>query len=160
MASTSRQPQVELRHAFEEVAPYASTSGRSAMLVKKLPYDVFINHRGPDVKHTLAATVYNTLTGMGLRVFLDSQKLELGDFLPTEIEDVMRGASFHIAIFSPNYAQSPWCLAELSFMLRTGVQIVPFFYDVQPDDVRYAKGVYADAFSRHKMKGRYSTEKL
>ncbi|GLJ36536.1 hypothetical protein SUGI_0734090 [Cryptomeria japonica] len=153
MASTSR-------HAFEEVVPSASISGRSTMPVKKLPYDVFINHRGPDVKHTLAATLYNTLTGMGLRIFLDSEELELGDFLPTEIQEAMHGAPFHIAIFSENYAQSPWCLAELSFMLKTGAQIVPIFYHVQPEDVRYAKGVYADAFDRHKKKGRYSSDKL
>jgi len=161
MASTSRLPENELTNAFEEVAPSASTYGRSTMLVKKLPYDVFINHRGLDVKHTLAATLYNTFTGMGLRVFLDSEELELGDFLPAEIEDAMRSASLHIAVFSLNYAQSPWCLAELSFMLKTGNHIVPVFYHVQPHDVRYAeKGVYADAFSHHKKKRRYTSEKL
>ncbi|GLJ29009.1 hypothetical protein SUGI_0572520 [Cryptomeria japonica] len=72
----------------------------------------------------------------------------------------MSSALLHIAIFSKNYAQSSWCLAELSFMLKTGTQIVPVFYHVQPDDVRYAKGVYAEAFFRHTKKGRYTLEKL
>ncbi|XP_057817737.2 disease resistance protein Roq1 isoform X1 [Cryptomeria japonica] len=147
--------------AFEQVVPSASTSGRSTQMPdRKLPYDVFINHRGPDVKHTLAAALYKTLTGMGLRVFLDEEELEYGDFLPGEIEEAMRGALLHIAIFSKNYAQSSWCLAELSFMLKTGTQIVPVFYHVKPDDVRYAKGVYAEAFSRHTEKGRYTLKKL
>ncbi|GLJ33982.1 hypothetical protein SUGI_0683450 [Cryptomeria japonica] len=153
-------PSASAAHAFEQVAPSTSTSARSTRPERKLPYDVFINHRGPDVKHTLAASLYNTLTGMGLRVFLDKEELELGDFLPTEIEEAMRSASLHIAIFSKNYAQSPWCLAELSFMLKTGTQIIPVFYHVQPDHVRYAKGVYADAFSRHTEKGRYTLAKL
>ncbi|GLJ36539.1 hypothetical protein SUGI_0734160 [Cryptomeria japonica] len=143
-------------HAFEEVAPAASTSGRHT----KPPYDVFINHRGPDVKHTLAAALYKTLTGIRLRVFLDSEELQLGSFLPREIEEAMRSASLHLVIFSQNYAQSPWCLAELSFMLKTGVQIIPIFYYIQPDEVRYAKGVYAEALDRHKKKGRYSLRKL
>ncbi|GLJ34594.1 hypothetical protein SUGI_0695780 [Cryptomeria japonica] len=137
------------------MAPYPSTSA-----TKKLPYDIFINHRGPDVKKTVATTLYNTLNGMGLRVFLDSEELELGDSLPKEIEEAMRSASLHLAVFSKNYAQSPWCLAELSFMLKTGTQIVPIFYHIQPDDVRYANGVFADAFSRHEKKRRHTPEKL
>ncbi|GLJ34138.1 hypothetical protein SUGI_0686330 [Cryptomeria japonica] len=72
----------------------------------------------------------------------------------------MSSAKLHIAIFSPNYAQSPWCLEELSFMLTTGTQIVPVFYHLQPDDVQYAKGVFADAFSTHEKKGRYTRQKL
>ncbi|XP_057847159.2 toll/interleukin-1 receptor-like protein [Cryptomeria japonica] len=145
MASTSRHPELEITNAFEGIAPSASTSGRSTD--RKLPYDVFINHRGPDVKHTLAATLYKTLTGMGLRVFLDKEELELGDFPPAEIEEAMRSASLHIAILSQNYAQSPWCLAELSFILKTGIPIIPVFYHVEPADIRYATGVYAGAFS-------------
>ncbi|GLJ33270.1 hypothetical protein SUGI_0669410 [Cryptomeria japonica] len=127
---------------------------------RKLPYDIFINHRGPDVKEGLATDLYKTLTGMGLRVFLDKEELELGDLLPAEIEGAMHSALLHIAIFSKSYAQSPWCLAELSFMLKTGTQIIPIFYHIQPGDVRHAKGVYAEAFSEHKKKGRYTSEKL
>ncbi|XP_057828280.2 disease resistance protein Roq1-like [Cryptomeria japonica] len=99
-------------------------------------------------------------SGMGLNVFLDSEELELGDHFPTEIEAAIKSASLHIAIFSENYSQSRWCLEELSFMCRTGTKIVPIFYHVKPEDVRYAKGVYAAAFERHKKKGRYTLEKL
>ncbi|XP_059076797.1 disease resistance protein RPV1-like [Cryptomeria japonica] len=138
---------------FEEFAPSTSTSGRS--------YDVFINHRGVDVKHTLATTLYKMLTnGMGLRVFLDSEELELGDSLPKELIEAMKSASLHIAIFSKNYAQSRWCLDELSFMFRTGTKIIPIFYYIDIGDVRYAKGVYAKAFDLHEKKGRYTSEKL
>eukprot|EP01018_Ginkgo_biloba_P022184 Gb_02462 [translate_table: standard] len=98
---------------------------------------------------------------MGLRVFLDSQELELGDDLPAKIQDAMIAASLHVAIFSQNYAQSPWCLAELSFMLKIGAKIIPVFYYVAPSDLRYVeKGVYADAFVRHEENGRYNYRKL
>ncbi|XP_057852039.2 disease resistance protein RPV1 [Cryptomeria japonica] len=158
VASTSTaisQSQNEVAKAFQDMAPYPLSSG-----TKKLPYDIFINHRGPDVKRPLATDLYDTLNGMGLRVFLDSEELELGDSLPKELEEAMRSASLHLAIFSKNYAQSPWCLAELSFMLKTGTQIVPVFYHIKPDDVRYANGVFADAFSLHEKKGRHTPEKL
>ncbi|GLJ34586.1 hypothetical protein SUGI_0695640 [Cryptomeria japonica] len=88
------------------------------------------------------------------------KELELGDSLPRELEAVMRHASLHLAILSKSYAQSPWCLAELAFMLKTGTRIVPVFYHVKPEDVRYAKGDFADAFARHEQKRRYSIEKL
>ncbi|XP_059064108.1 disease resistance protein Roq1 [Cryptomeria japonica] len=148
------------RNAFEGLAPSTSTSGRSIMPVKKVPYDIFINHRGPDVKKGVATNLYNTLNGIGVRVFLDEKELELGDSFPHEVEEAMSSSSLHLAIFSENYAQSPWCLAELSFMLETGTQIVPIFYHIQPEVVRYAKGVYAEAFSRHEKKGRHTPEKI
>ena len=138
---------------FEEFAPSTSASGRS--------YDVFINHRGSDVKKTLATTLYKMLTyGMGLRVFLDSEELQLGDSLPTELKEAMKSVSLHIAIFSEKYAESRWCLDELSFMFRTGTRIIPIFYHIDIAAVRHAKGVYAEAFESHKNKGRYSSEKL
>ncbi|KAH9289130.1 hypothetical protein KI387_033247, partial [Taxus chinensis] len=158
MASTSTPDKNELTNPFEEFAPFTSSKR-----IKQLPYDVFINHRGPDVKHTLAMDLYHALSGMGLRPFLDSKELETGDFLPREITEAMRSAELHIAIFSEKYAESPWCLAELSFMLKTDTPIVPVFYYVDPADVRWVnkgKGVFAPAFLQLEEKGRYTAEKL
>ncbi|KAH9294300.1 hypothetical protein KI387_040493 [Taxus chinensis] len=75
----------------------------------------------------------------------------------------MRSAELHIAIFSEKYAESPWCLAELLFMLKTGTPIVPVFYYVDPADLRWVdkgKGGYAPSFLEHEEKGRYTPEML
>ncbi|XP_059064013.1 disease resistance protein RPV1 isoform X2 [Cryptomeria japonica] len=147
--------------AFQGIAPPASTS--TSTLMHKPCYDVFINHRGPDCKHTLASSIYNLLKNMKVPAFLDSEELEYGDFLPTTLEAAMRNALLHIAIFSKTYADSAWCLAELSFMLKTGAKIVPVFYHVEPTDLRWVaqgKGKYVDAFVKYENKGRYSPEKL
>ncbi|KAH9288998.1 hypothetical protein KI387_033115, partial [Taxus chinensis] len=128
-----------------------------------IPYDVFINHRRPDVTFTLATTIRHTLYRMGLKVFLDVDSVEVGDLLPTTTQETMRAASLHIAIFSPNYAQSPWCLTELTYMLKTGATVIPVFYHVQPADLRWVvqgNGIYADAFSEHEKKGRCSLRNL
>ncbi|GLJ34140.1 hypothetical protein SUGI_0686350 [Cryptomeria japonica] len=146
-------------NVIEKVVPSLYTCGTS-MPMENLPYDVFINHCGMDVKKTFANSLYNTLIGLGFRVFLDSKELELGEFFPTALEAAMSSAKLHIAIFSANYGQSPWCLEELSIMLTTGTQIVPVFYHIQPDDIRYAKGAFADAFSKHEKEGRYTRKQL
>ncbi|XP_059065771.1 disease resistance protein RPV1 [Cryptomeria japonica] len=93
---------------------------------------------------------------------LDEKELELGDFITAEIEEAMRTSLIHIAIFSPRYAESPWCLAELSYMLKTGTTIIPVFYDVEPSDLRYLKGPFGAAFEEHenKKRKRYAPEKL
>ncbi|XP_057846239.2 disease resistance protein RUN1 isoform X2 [Cryptomeria japonica] len=128
------------------------------------PYHVFINHRGPDVKKTLASHIYYALETHGLRVFLDKQELQVGDFLTPAIQSAIRSASVQIAIFSKTYAQSPWCLDELVWMLDsdpTSIKIIPIFYDIEPSELRHVeKGAYATAFEEHRRKGRVTDERV
>ncbi|XP_059073886.1 toll/interleukin-1 receptor-like protein [Cryptomeria japonica] len=131
------------------------------MLCRKC--DVFINHRGLDVKHKLASNIYFALDAIGLRPFLDVEVLEPGVAIPSTIQEAMTSASLHISILSHNYAQSSRCLDELSFMLRTGTKTIPIFYHVEPSDAQWViqgKGIYADAFSEHEKKGRFGSEKI
>ncbi|GLJ34294.1 hypothetical protein SUGI_0689170 [Cryptomeria japonica] len=81
--------------------------------------------------------------------------MKLADSFPTSVQEVMRKVSLHIPIISKNYLQSPWCLAELAFMLKTGSKILPVFYDIEPNSL----GSVTYAFS-HKKKGEYSSRKL
>jgi len=109
-------------------------------------YDVFLNHRGTDVKETLATHLYKRLTDKGLRVFLDKEELQEGDDIPSHLKGAIRSASVHIAIFSTNYAESSWCLNELLVMLESGKPVIPIFYGVKPDVLRWTlggNGVYA-----------------
>ncbi|GLJ33351.1 hypothetical protein SUGI_0670920 [Cryptomeria japonica] len=123
-------------------------------------YDVFINHRGPDVKQTLATQLYNSLEQLGIRAFLDSEEKELGNSILSTIETAIRSAKVHIAIFSKRYAESAWCLAELVLMSESKAKIIPVFYEVKPSDLRRIEtGVYAEAFIKYEEKGRY-LEKL
>ncbi|KAH9303604.1 hypothetical protein KI387_008008, partial [Taxus chinensis] len=122
-------------------------------------YHVFINHRGPDVKKTLASLIYHALTRSGLRVFLDKKELRAGDSVSPAILSAIHSASVHIAIFSKRYAESAWCLNELIQMLQSQrshqAKVIPVFCDVQPSDLRYIdKGIYAQAFCKHIKDGR------
>jgi hypothetical protein len=126
-------------------------------------YDVFINHRGPDCKKTLATDLYNRLRGYGLRVFLDQLELQEGDDLTAQIKGAILKASVHIAIFSENYAESNWCLDELLLMFQSTAKILPVFYiGVKPSDLRWArgehKGVYARALRKLEMKTTFDSQ--
>eukprot|EP00253_Pinus_taeda_P031775 PITA_31775 len=123
----------------------------------KKKYDVFLNHRGPDVKKTIASCLYRWLTSRspGLQVFLDSQEMEEGQNLNTQITEAIASASLHVAIFSPRYAESIWCLEELHLMFESGKPIIPIFYKVRPADLRSAqehRGAYAAALDKHENK--------
>lgn len=163
-ASVASGEQVYLRrNAFDGLIISPPDLAESSSGMKHLPYDVFISHCGVDVKYRLTNTIYKKLDGTGRRVFLDKSEPELGDFFPEALEQAMASASLHIAIFSENYAQSPWCLDELIFMLQTAVKFIPIFYHVEPSTLRWAiegKGIYADAFFKHANSSRYSSEKL
>eukprot|EP01018_Ginkgo_biloba_P013544 Gb_18730 [translate_table: standard] len=152
----SKAKEKQAEKAFEGIAPYTSPPSTVPAHI----CDVFINHRGVDVKKTLATNIYHTLRGMGLHVFLDVEEFELGDDLPVKIQDAMSTASVHLAIFSKNYARSPWCLAELAFMMKTGGKIIPVFYNTEVSHIRYLKGDYGAAFAEHRSKGRYDSRKL
>jgi len=107
-----------------------------------LDYDVFINHRGPDVKKTLASHLYHGLVERGLRVFLDIEEMHEGDSLTSQIEGAIRTAFVHIAIFSGTYAKSRWCLDELVLMLESGRFIIPVFHNVKPSELTSKNGKY------------------
>eukprot|EP01018_Ginkgo_biloba_P040749 Gb_18999 [translate_table: standard] len=152
-SSSSCQSKNENENAFHGIAPGSSFEGSDN--------DVFINHRGPDVKATLVTLINRHLSVFNVRVFLDQKELRTGDFLPLAIQHAITTCKVHVAIFSKNYVQSPWCLAELSFMRKTGSKIIPVYYDVQPSEVRYVySGLYAQAFRKHEEKKRIDSQTL
>lgn len=133
----------------------SSSSAPSCSDSTPYPYfDLFINHRGPDVKDTFAAHLYRRLLDHGLQVFLDKHELLEGHPITPQICAAIKGASLHIAIFSPTYAESKWCLEELVLMLKSKATILPVFYKVKPHQLRWTvkDGAYAEALRRLEQK--------
>ena len=118
-------------------------------------FDVFLNHRGPDVKSTFVAHLEDALICAGFRPFLDARSLMKGDPACKSIDQALDMAKVHVAVVSRGYAESKYCLNELVAMMRSGKPVVPVFYDVEPVDLRWVEnGVFADALEKHKSKGR------
>eukprot|EP00253_Pinus_taeda_P036398 PITA_36398 len=134
----------------------ASASSSTSASTSYPHYDVFINHRGCDVKETIALDLYKRLSSCGLQVFLDKPKMEPGLNISFQINAAIQRASVHIAIFSPNYADSKWCLDELVNMVNSGATIIPIFYKVKPSVVRKTgtdrNEAYARALRKHEQK--------
>ena len=127
------------------VAPAAG-----AATLKSGEYDVFINHRGPDVRKTFVAHLGKALSSYGI---------PYAEPVFEELDKALKGACVHVAIFSKRYAESIYCLDELCAMLKSGRRIIPVFYDVDPGDLRRPEvGPYREAFEKHQERGR--TEKI
>ncbi|XP_023542179.1 vesicle-associated protein 1-4-like [Cucurbita pepo subsp. pepo] len=97
--------------------------------------DVFINHRGIDTKKNVAGLLFDHLTRIGLRPFLDSKNMRPGDKLFDEIKEGIRSSKIGIAVFSPRYCESYYCLHELAMMVENKKKIIPIFVDVRPSEL-------------------------
>lgn len=142
----------------------ASSSSMASPASSPYPhYDVFLNHRGADVKATFAKDLYHRLTCSRLQVFLDVPEMNSGRDICAEIEAAIGVASVHVAIFSPGYAESKWCLEELALMVASmesrAAIILPVFYNVKPSELQYA-GRYSEALRIHEEKKHYDLQTI
>uniref|UniRef100_A0A2N9GGL2 TIR domain-containing protein n=2 Tax=Fagus sylvatica TaxID=28930 RepID=A0A2N9GGL2_FAGSY len=99
--------------------------------------DVFINHRGIDTKRTVAGLLYNHLSeSMRLKPFLDSKNMKPGDKLFDKIDTAIRSCKLGVAVFSPRYCESYFCLHELALIMESKKKVIPIFCDVKPSQLR------------------------
>ncbi|GLJ23352.1 hypothetical protein SUGI_0441830 [Cryptomeria japonica] len=92
------------------------SSSQSRSIVSPKLYDIFISHRGPDVKDNLAKQLYELLKERERKAFLDR---EGGDSITSAIHNAICSSRVQIAIFSKaGYAESSMCLNELVLMLQ------------------------------------------
>ena len=99
-------------------------------------YDVFINHRGIDTKWNFARSLYDNLTRMRIRTFLDMMSMKPGDKLFDDIDKAILGCKVGVAVFSPRYFESDSCLYELALLMESKKRLVPIFYNVKPSQLR------------------------
>ena len=100
------------------------------------PYDVFINHRGTDTKRTVATLLYDHLFRLQIRPFLDNKSMKAGDKLFDKIDKAIGGCKVGVAVFSPRYCDSYFCLHELALMMDLKRKVIPIFCDVKPSQLR------------------------
>ncbi|KAG0607740.1 hypothetical protein M758_8G051100 [Ceratodon purpureus] len=125
----------------------------SSFAATDVDYDVFLNHRGPDVKAGFISHLDEALRTAGLNPFLDKASLKKGHPAFRSINDALEAAKIHVAVVSKGYAESKYCLTELVAMMRSGKPVIPVFYDVEPVDLRWVEnGPFAKAFEKHKLK--------
>ncbi|KAG1368161.1 disease resistance protein RPS4B-like [Cocos nucifera] len=97
--------------------------------------NVFINHRGADTKRTMAGLLYDRLVQHNVRPFLDNRTMEPGDKLYDSIHRAILNCEVGIAIFSPRYNESFFCLHELAMLVEAGKKLIPIFCDIEPSEL-------------------------
>ncbi|XP_041011282.1 disease resistance protein RPV1-like [Juglans microcarpa x Juglans regia] len=112
----------------------------------RLRWDVFLSFKGEDTRHTFTNTLYKLLEESGARVF---EGLRGGDEIKPGLFEAIEDLAASIAIISPNYASSHWCLEELSKICEYRRLLLPVFYRVNPPDVRQQKGPFEEHFRNH-----------
>ncbi|KAJ4823707.1 hypothetical protein Tsubulata_027093 [Turnera subulata] len=115
----------------------------------RLHWDVFISFRGEDTRHRITKNLYSSLTGRGVRAFLDDAGMTQGDEISPTLMEAIEESSASIIILSPNYANSHWCLEELARICELRRLILPVFYQVEPSNVRRQKGPFENDFKDH-----------
>ncbi|KAF8391381.1 hypothetical protein HHK36_023685 [Tetracentron sinense] len=99
------------------------------------PCGVFINHRGVDTKRSVAGLLYDHLTRLRLHPFLDSKSMKPGDKLFPNIDSAIKSCKIAVAVFSPRYCESYFCLHELALIMETKKKVIPIFCDVKPSQL-------------------------
>ncbi|KAJ4975769.1 hypothetical protein NE237_000875 [Protea cynaroides] len=120
-------------------------------------YQVFLNFRGEDTRNNFVGFLHKTLTDRGIIVFLDEGGMKTGDAIDQSLEKAIKGSKIYIPVFSKRYAESKWCLQELSLMVECKKKssedhlILPIFFHVQPLDVERQTGYFTKAFSNYEI---------
>ncbi|KAF3795029.1 TMV resistance protein [Nymphaea thermarum] len=82
--------------------------------------------------------------------FVDDGYLRKGDHL-NGMHRVIETPRLFVVVLAKRYADSRWCLMELTKIMQTGRLILPVFYDVQPFEVSHQTGPFEAAFRRHEL---------
>eukprot|EP01018_Ginkgo_biloba_P027462 Gb_00923 [translate_table: standard] len=125
-------------------------------------YDVFLSFRGKDTRTGFVRDLSGALKTARVHTFIDSKTLRKGDVIGHTLKEAIKNSRICIPVFSKNFAESKWCLEEVSHMLKSeNGRICPLFYDVTPSDVRHPdEGMFAKAFIDHSNGGKINKDSI
>ena len=112
---------------------------------EQLARDVFVSHRGPDVKRELVSHIVDRLQRVGITVFVD-YNLEKGCLSWPTILAHLRGAKRVLLVLTPHFEESPWCLEEVRVMAERLEAVLPIYVDREPGSIN--EGSLQHAFDK------------
>ncbi|KAL5095723.1 hypothetical protein RYX36_000050 [Vicia faba] len=111
-------------------------------------YDVFFSFNPFHTSNGFAANVSQAFQRRGIKAFIESRD----EITPVIFNAIVESRS-SVILLSKNYASSSRCLEELAYILdnfhHATSFVFPFFYHVDPSDVRDMRGAYGEALARH-----------
>ena len=124
----------------------------------RIKWDVFLSFRGEDTRYIFTNDLYNSLFSNGIRVFLDNEGMDRGDEIAPSLLEAIEDSAAAIAVISPKYASSWWCLEELARICELRKLVLPVFFEVDPSDVRRLKGPFKKDIEA--LERRFGVEKV
>ncbi|KAF3789448.1 TMV resistance protein [Nymphaea thermarum] len=116
-------------------------------------FDVFLSFRGADTRKGFIGHLYDALVTRGISTFIDNVNLEKGESV-NNLSGYIERSKMFVAIISKGYADSKWCLREITKMVECRRAdrrrlIIPVFFGVEPSDVGKQEGLFLPAFQKH-----------
>ncbi|TQE03044.1 hypothetical protein C1H46_011408 [Malus baccata] len=135
------------------LATAAAAGSSSSRRSNRWKYEVFLSFRGEDTRTGFIDHLSIALGSAGINTFIDYE-LKKGKNIQRELDQEIEGSRIAVVVFSKSYAESRWCLRELSKIMRCredqeGKVVYPIFYDVDPSEVRKQSGSFGEAFQKH-----------
>ncbi|XP_031475725.1 disease resistance protein RPV1-like isoform X2 [Nymphaea colorata] len=138
----------------EPLTPLSPSPGSSGF-----EFEVFLSFRGEDTRKGFTRHLYDDLELRGISTFIDSEKLEKGEEI-NKLFEYIEMSKICVPIFSQRYAESKWCLKEITKSVELGKEMVPVFFGVEPSDVRNQNGCFKSAFKKHESNKKQDQEEV
>lgn len=141
-----------------------ASSSSSSVPSRGWTYNVFLSFRGEDTRNNFVDHLFAALDQKGISTFKDDKMLGGGKEISPELFKAIEESRIAVVVLSKNYANSTWCLEELTKIMecwdQMGLKVIPVFYHVDPSDVRKQKRSFAYAFLEHEVKFKGEKDKV
>ncbi|KAL8258392.1 hypothetical protein R6Q59_030433 [Mikania micrantha] len=125
-------------------------------------HDVFLSFRGEDTRKNFVDHLYTALVQQGIRAYKDDETLARGESIGPSLMKAIQESQIAVIVFSENYANSSWCLDELTYIIeckeKRGQIVMPIFYNIDPSYVRNQNGAYGRALAKRKREHMHKLE--
>ncbi|KAK1415885.1 hypothetical protein QVD17_31673 [Tagetes erecta] len=143
----------------------SSSSSRHLMptsISQSWKYDVFLSFRGEDTRKNFVGHLYAALVQQGIHTYKDDETLPRGDSIDASLKKAIQESQVAVIVFSENYADSSWCLDELTHIMyckdKRQQIVMPVFYNIDPSQVRKQNGTYGEALAKHELNNKPRVE--
>ncbi|KAK4789937.1 hypothetical protein SAY86_017241 [Trapa natans] len=117
--------------------------------------DVFVSFRGKEIRNGFMSHLFHAFEKANILCYRDTDGDQRGHTVGPMLKDAIKNSRNALIVFSPNYAESHWCLDEVVEIMNCareyqghGYMVVPIFFDVEPTDVKNQTADFGEGFRR------------
>ncbi|XP_019096906.1 PREDICTED: probable disease resistance protein RPP1 [Camelina sativa] len=124
-------------------------SNSSSSLHRTWLHNVFPSFHGADVQKSFLSHIWKEFRRKGIEPYIHDDTVR-GEVIGPELQKTIQGSKIALVLLSKRYASSPWCLDELTEIMKCkknlGQTVMAIFYEVDPTDVKKQAGDFGKVF--------------